>query len=182
MKEIWKPVRGKEKYAEISNYGQIHRFERVIYSGRNHKSKRIQEETLTYGTETPDGYLYATIGCVSKGVHVWVYLTFVGDIPKGYEVNHLDENPKNNRLNNLNLLTSKENKNWGTHNERVAAAQKNDPKKSTAVQALDKDGNVVMEFPSTAEAQRQGFNKCSVSQCCNGKLKTYKGYIWRYTS
>ena len=47
IKEEWRPVRGFEDYAEISNYGQIHRFERVIYSGRGYKSKRIQKETWT---------------------------------------------------------------------------------------------------------------------------------------
>ena len=40
-KEIWKPVRGFEEYAEISNFGQIHRFERVYYAGRNHKINQL---------------------------------------------------------------------------------------------------------------------------------------------
>lgn len=51
---------------------------------------------------------------------------------------------------------------------------------SKAVQALDKDGNVAYEFASTAEAQRHGFNSGCISQCCNGKLKSHKGFIWRY--
>lgn len=209
MKEIWKKVRGKEEYAEISNYGKIHRFEREYYCGTNHKSKRIQEEDWTYGSESGD-YLRATIGGVNKGVHVWVYMTFHDcDIPEGLEVNHIDEDKHNNRLDNLNLMTPKENTNWGTGIERKAAArrgkhypkmsaalrgrkhseetkakigatQKNDPKKSKAVQALDKNGNIVYEFPSTAEAQRQGFNAGAISECCNGKRKSYKGYIWRF--
>lgn len=52
--------------------------------------------------------------------------------------------------------------------------------KSKAVLALDKNGNVVYEFPSTAEAQRQGFSAGHISECCLGKLKTYKGFIWCY--
>ena len=43
MKEEWRPVRGFEEYAEISNLGQIHRFEKVWYSGKNHKIKKVQE-------------------------------------------------------------------------------------------------------------------------------------------
>ena len=191
MEEIWKPVRGKEEWAEISNLGQIHRFERVIYSGRGHKSKRIQEESWTYGYECGD-YLNAGIGGVNKGVHVWVYLTFVGEIPDGLEVNHIDENKHNNRLDNLNLLTRKENCNWGTRNARMAAALKTNEKAkiarakvaaalSKAVQALDPATmEVVMEFPSTREAQRQGFDHGAVGKCCNGKWKLYKGFIWRF--
>ena len=195
MREEWRPVRGFESYAEISNYGQIHRFRREWYCGENHKSKRIQEEEFTYGNDNGYGYLYACIGGVHKGVHVWVYLTFVGDITEGLQVNHIDEDKHNNRLDNLNLKTPKDNCNWGTRNKRsadalrgrkrpyVAAAKrgKYNTKCSKAVQALDKNGNVVMEFPSAAEAERQyGFSQGNISQCCNGKLKSYKGYIWRF--
>ena len=200
MKEEWRPVRGKEEYAEISNMGQIHRFRREYYCGKNHKSKCICEETWTYGSETSDGYLNARIGGVQKGVHVWVYMTFNDcDIPQGLEVNHLDENPKNNRLDNLNLLSHGDNMRYGTGIERraaankgkklseerkakISAAEKNHPNMSKAVQALDpKTLEVVMEFPSTREAERQfGFNHSAVSQCCRGKLNIYKGLIWRY--
>lgn len=237
MKEIWKLVRGFEEYAEVSNYGQIHRFERVWYSGKNHKIKKVQEETFTYGSETTKGYLNATIGGISKGVHVWVYLTFVGEIPDGLEVNHIDEDKHNNRLDNLNLMTPKENSNWGTRNAKISAAQRgqklsnetkkkigdalrgrkrpaefgakvsaalkgrkqspehiakkaaaltNHPKRSKTVQALDKiTGEVVMEFPSIMEAQRQGFSRSHISACCRNCYSThkgniYKGLIWRY--
>lgn len=175
MKEEWRPVRGFEDWAEISNYGQIHRFERVIYSGRNHKSKRIQEESWTYGGETPDGYLIASIGGVHKGVHIWVYLTFVGDIPKGLQVNHIDEDKHNNCVWNLNILSLGDNVRYGTGIARRAASR------SKAVQALDpKTLEVVYEFPSTAEAQRQGFSRRNISACCRGERKTHGGYIWRF--
>ena len=117
MKEQWKPVRGFEDYAEISNYGQIH-----YYAG---KSKKYPDERWTYGGERADGYLQAGIGGITKGVHIWVYMTFHNcDIPQGLEVNHLDENKHNNRLDNLNLMTPKENSNWGTRNAKISAAQR----------------------------------------------------------
>ena len=43
-----------------------------------------------------------------------------------------------------------------------------------------KDGELVMAFQSTNEARRQGFNKGHISACCRGKLKTHKGFEWRY--
>ena len=58
--------------------------------------------------------------------------------------------------------------------EKKAAAQ------SKAVQALNKDGNVIYEFPSAAKAGRQGFNASAIAKCCLGKLKSHKGLIWRY--
>lgn len=176
MKEEWRPVRGFEEYAEISNFGQIHKFERVIYSGKNHKVKQIQEEYWTYGRENIWGYLQASIGGVCKGVHVWVYMTFYNcDIPKGMDVNHIDEDKHNNHLGNLNLMSHGDNMRYGTGIARSAAARRK------VCQALNpKTLEVVMEFQSTVEAQRQGFKASAVSECCNGKRKTYKGYIWQY--
>ena len=173
QKEIWKPVRGKEEWAEISNLGQIHYYA----TGKG----RCPDERWTYGSENVWGYLYACIGGISKGVHQWVFMTFHNcDIPEGMEVNHIDENKHNNRLDNLNLLSHGDNMRYGTGNERRSAAL------SKPVQALNPiTMEVVMEFPSTMEAQRQGFNSGAVSKCCRNCYSThkgnvYKGLIWQY--
>lgn len=110
-------------------------------------------------------------------------------IPEGLQVNHIDENKSNNHINNLNLMTCKENNNWGTRNSRsaksrinnpkVSKALTNNPKKSKAVGAY-KDGKLVLTFPSTQEAQRQGFHHGSVAACCRGERKTHKGFEWSY--
>lgn len=182
IEEEWRPVRGFEDYAEVSNLGQIHKFKRVIYFGTNHHSKRIQEEEWTYGYVGGNGYLYASIGNKKFRVNRLVYMTFVGDIPDDIEVNHLDENKHNNRLDNLNLLSHGDNVRYGTGIARMTAALTNHPQRSKIVQALDPTTmEVVYEFPSMAEAQRQGFKQSTVSKCCNGKRKTHKGLIWRYS-
>ena len=41
--------------------------------------------------------------------HRLVYAWFIGDIPAKYDVDHIDGDPMNNRLDNLQLLTRKEN-------------------------------------------------------------------------
>lgn len=191
QKEIWKPVRGKEEWAEISNLGQIHYYA----TGRG----RYPDERWTYGSERADGYLNAEIGGVVKGVHVWVYMTFNEcDVPKGYDVNHLDENHKNNRLDNLNLLSHGDNMRYGTGIARRSAARRGKKRPAEAVaksaaanskpiQGLDKaTGEVVFTFPSAAEAERQyGFCAVAISACCRNCYSThkgnvYKGLIWRY--
>ena len=43
------------------------------------------------------------------------------------------------------------------------------------------EDKLVETYPSTMEAERQtGINHRSISACCNGKLKTAGGYVWRY--
>ena len=115
-------------------------------------------------------------------VHRVVYETFSGEpIPEGMQVNHIDERKDNNARSNLNLMSPKQNTNWGSGISRRAKTNTNNPKHSKQVGAF-KNGVLVMTFPSTKEAGRQGFCQSNVSKCCNGvkSYKTYKGYEWRF--
>ena len=118
-------------------------------------------------------------------VHRVVYESFTGKpIPEGMQCNHISESKDENFFANINLMTCKQNNNWGTRNERVAKSNTNNKKISKAVGAF-KDGKLVLSFPSIAEAQRQGFNQGAVSYCCrNCYLRegnnVFKGYEWKY--
>lgn len=94
-------------------------------------------------------------------------------IPQGYEINHISEVKTDNMISNLEIVSPKQNSNWGSRNKRIAKAQ------SKQVGAFKND-ELVMVFQSVNEAGRQGFNQSAVSRCCNGKLPHYKGYTWRY--
>lgn len=108
-------------------------------------------------------------------LHRVVYEAVTGEpIPNCLQVNHIDEDKTDNRFENLNLMSPKENTNWGTGIERCTKAR------SKQVGAY-KDGELVLVFPSTREAGRNGgFNQSHIADCCNGKLKTHKGYTWQY--
>ena len=112
-------------------------------------------------------------------VHRVVYETFSGEqIPNNLQCNHINEDKTDNRFCNINLLTPKENTNWGSGIEKCRKARING-KGSKQVGAF-KNNELIFTFPSTAEAGRQGFEQTSVSACCRGKLKTHKGYTWKY--
>ena len=141
----------------------------------------LKKKRFVKGYEHPNGYIYV---CLQNDEGEWKMMLFHraileayrgSSIPVGYEVNHIDECKTNNQIKNLNLMTPKENCNFGTRNERRAKTQ------SKRVKAFDKQGNLVYDFPSTKEAQRQiGFNNGNISKCCNGKLKSAYGFIWIY--
>ena len=128
--------------------------------------------------------LYSDIRKVwTTKIHRVIYTACYGEIPEGLDVNHIDENHNNNSIFNLNLMTHKDNCNWGTRNERMAKKLKgkyvNRTDQSKPVVAY-KNEELVMTFPSAREADRCGFERAAVAKCCKGKRKSYKGYEWRY--
>lgn len=42
------------------------------------------------------------------------------------------------------------------------------------------DGEFVKEWDSISECEKNGFHRKCIRNCCNGKQKLYKGFIWRY--
>ena len=112
-------------------------------------------------------------------VHKIVYEAVSGKpIPKGYEINHIDENKENNSKSNLQLLTHKQNMNFGTCSKRIAKAN------SKKVGAY-KNGELIMTFPSTKECGRNGFSQTAVAACCRNCYSRdgnnfYKGFQWAY--
>lgn len=117
-------------------------------------------------------------------IHRVVYESFSGEpIPYDMQINHIDERKDNNMISNLELMSRKENIRWGTGIERSAKARAksmiNNTKISKAVGAF-KGGKLVITFPSTQEAGRNGFDSSNVAACCNGKRKTHKGFQWKF--
>lgn len=131
---------------------------------------------------------YVTLGLRFNGkdgnrlLHRLILSTFepTGYFP-GAEANHIDENKLNCKLSNLNWLSREANINHKTHNQRVSESLINRKDQSKPVLQFTKEGIFVAEYSSTWEAYRQtGIAHSSISKCCNGKLKSTGGFIWKY--
>lgn len=136
------------------------------------------------GSDNGDGYLSSKLTDDNGIQHRWlihrlIWTAVNGEIPEGMQINHIDENTLNNSIYNLNLMTAKENNNWGTRTQRASLKKFNHPQRSKPIVALQ-DGNIKMYFPSTMEAQRMGFSQGNIGSCCNGKRLTHKGYSWLF--
>ena len=162
--EEWIDIHGLKGY-QISSFGNI----------RNIKTGKILNPSKDSG-----GYLQIIIRKKRYSVHRLVWEMFNGSIPEGLDVNHIDEDKTNNRLDNLNLMTRKENCNWGTRNKRVSEHKINHPSRSDCVIKLNKKEEILHFYPSMHQASREtGVAEASISYCCSGKQKTAGGYIWK---
>ena len=129
--EIWRDIPGYEGLYQISNLGRVKRiFDRVFIGKYGQTIIQRPNDTIKgfKGKRQNDYwrvYLYKNNSRKKYTVHVLVYKSFFGEIPDGYQVNHMDENKDNNSIFNLNLLTPKENSNWGTRNERISKTKLN---------------------------------------------------------
>ena len=171
-KEIWKDIPNYEGLYQASNLGRVKSLERFDDLGRKRKEKILKQQLCCRYYQV---HLHKnSIGKMCL-VHRLVFEAFNGRIPEGYEINHLDERPVNNRLENLSLVTRKENINYGSRNERAAK------KLSKVVLQFDLNDNFVKEYASVHQVERElGFTFQYISACCNGKYKQAYGFKWKY--
>lgn len=169
--EIWKDIPNLKGNYQVSNLHNVRSW--IDNKGNRRKEPKILKQQLNN-----KGYPIVTLFKNRKRkiwkVHQLMWLTWVGKIPEGYEINHISEDKTDNRLCNLNLLSHKENCNWGTRNERSAKARINHPKRSKSIVQKSLDGKIIKIWPSMREIERElEYSNGNISACCKG------GYYWK---
>ena len=164
MEEIWKDKKDYEGHYQVSNCGRV-------------KSIKFGKEIIL--KQNIKGGYYSVV--LSKNgilknylVHRLVAEAFLDNPDNLPQVNHKDECKTNNIVSNLEWCDRKYNVNYGSRNKRAAE------KLSKIVLQYDLNGNFTKEWKSTRECDRNGFRSQHVVDCCNGKLKKYKGFLWEY--
>lgn len=183
--EIWKPVVGYEGLYEVSNFARV----KSLKSGRYNNIVALRKPVVQ-----KNGYvsLYLSKNKEKKCfyLHRLVYDAFYGNLPKWdshakgkdrLEINHKDENPLNNRLENLELVTCYQNNNYGSHNKKIGLSRERKVYQYTLEKVL------VRTWRTPKECAEHGFNQGAIAACCKsvfGHKKNknkYKGFIWSYT-
>lgn len=113
-----------------------------------------------------------------KKVHRLVAEAFIENPNCLTDVNHKDENKKNNNVNNLEWCTRKYNINYGSRTQRQIKTV------SKPIKMLDKNTNeIIAIFNSSYDASNKtGINEPNINSVCNHKRKTAGGYKWEFLS
>ena len=111
--EIWKDIPGYEGFYQASNLGNVRSLDRVVYKGNgNYGTVKSAMKVPSIGNH---GYYYVNLykECKYKSftVHQILAMTFLNHVPSKYKliVDHIDNNPLNNNLSNLQIITQRRN-------------------------------------------------------------------------
>ena len=166
--QIWVDVLGYQGLYKISNCGRI----------KNQKSNKILKPYVMQIQCKNKKYLIHRIRLSKNNklkaflVHRLVWVAFNGVIPQGYQIDHIDNNPQNNRLQNLQLLTRSEN---------CKKIHKDNPqlryKKATKIKCLN--NNKIYKSQTDAADELHLFSS-NINAVLHGKMNTIKGYKFVY--
>ena len=169
MIEEWRDIDGYDGLYKVSNLGNV-------YSLKTNKVLK-----------TPVGKRgYPNLNLLKDGkqklfvVHRLVAKAFIPNPENKQQVNHIDGDKTNNRVDNLEWATSRENM---LHARRTGLHTSDGDK--TVVQMLN--GQEIARYKSASEASRKtGIGRANISNVCRGyhwngrHCKSAGGYEWKY--
>lgn len=178
--EIWSAIEGYPEYA-VSSFGRV-----ISYK---HGDAKLLKCTIRR-----DGYYVVNLcnnGIMRQAlVHRLVANAFIPNPAQLPTVNHLDEDKSNNSVNNLEWSSIRDNLIYGTRIERMLEKlmnnghyQKMAQKRKRPVVQYSLSGELLNTYESLTLAgivfgKINGY--ANISHCCNGKIRTAYGYVWKY--
>lgn len=167
-KEVWRDVVGYEGFYQVSDLGRVRSVDRIIVEKATGIKRKLKGRLLTPAIRS-NGYAVVNLGRNNhRRVHHIVMDAFVGTRKEGFEVDHINRNRADNRLENLRYITVSENHAQGNESKRKPVCQ-------------IRNGKTIRMFESASEAARN--MNCSpnvIQTAARGAGKTACGYEWRY--
>lgn len=180
MKTIWKDIKGYIGLYQVSNMGHI----KSLNYNHTGIAKQLHWKYHKNG--------YATVMLCKNGekknksVHVLVAQAFIENHENLPCVNHIDGDKLNNSVENLERVTYQQNTRHAIKNGlRTDSNMRGktgalNPSSKKVIQAK-RDGTVVQIWSCISDAARDvGCSPCTIINCIKGRLKSCKGYVWRY--
>ena len=162
MAEVWKAVKGYEGLYRVSNFGRVFSI----------KNRKLLKPFISGNYEHVN--LYKGGKRWHTKVHSLVANAFVANPENKPEINHIDGDKTNNRRDNLEWVTSSENKQHAIEHELF---------KQRPVIATNIESGEEIRFKSGREAARSlNVNQTSMRYVLNGRQKQSGGYRFRYES
>lgn len=172
--EIWKDVKNYEGMYQISNMGRLKSLPRVIPQDGN--DRVMYGNLMSSVRDNGNGYINVylsngELGYDVKYVHILVAEHFIDNPENKFTVNHKDANKKNNKLENLE---------WATQKEQMEHVKDNNLMKKDRVNYTDEQIiSIYTDFVYNKYTKKYIFEKYGVSKTYLGNLKrkTHRKYV-----
>lgn len=176
--EIWKDIEGYEGIYQVSNQGRVKSVERYVEkTSYGKKYKFLKKESIRKGHIINQRYiafdLWKDNECNSFLIHKLVAQAFIPNpAPTIYTiVHHIDHNPHNNCVNNLEWMSEEEHKKLHSK-ERSRAIYQYDKKTMKLIAIWNKLKDA---------SEGSGVEMANINRCCNNKgYKSAGGFVWSY--
>lgn len=184
--EEWKPVQGYEGFYEVSSFGRVRRLERLVKTGIKHSEYRYSRGGVLKQHQKRGGYLSVDLskGSVVKtiNVHKLVATAFIPKPDGKTEVNHKNCDKTDNRVENLEWVTPRENKDHAITNDRYYNPNRK-PVKCKQTQMVFESSYAAARWLNGAKFQhskqvRQLAGR--IRENCAGNTSTAYGFTWCY--
>lgn len=187
LNEEFRDIKGFENFYQISNYGRVKSLKK--YHGIS--KEYYNRERILKNLPHKGGYLKVGFNKNKKKksflIHQLVATSFILNENNYKEINHIDCNKYNNRIDNLewcsrsyNILHAYKNEKFSSQKEHL---KKLWVKQSKPVLQFTLDNIFVKKWDSVAQIEKTlGFSHSVIGNCCLNKphCLTAYGYKWKY--
>lgn len=172
MNEVWKEIEGTNGMYQVSNFGRVKSVSRTVKFGERYRD--ICDTILKPRLHKNGYYTVCLFGKKNRYIHRLVAETFIENPYNLPQINHKDEDKRNNAVWNLEWCDGLYNINYGSAIKRAI-----DEKSKRHFTVLNLDTGERYKNPLEAQT-KTGIHHDSISRVCRNRKGTAGGYHWGY--
>ena len=184
--EVWKDIEKYEGLYQVSNIGRVRSLDRLKATRNRHKiiQAKIKGQLLKPSING-DGYYQVTLSKNDEHlitrIHRLVAQTFIPNKDNKTQVNHINGNKLDNRVENLEWCTCKENILHAVAYNLMKPVKEEEHYYAKKVGKYDKNNNLLEVYGTIEKAGvNNKIRPNAIVNCLKGRSKTSGGYVWKY--
>lgn len=175
--EVWLPITDYPNYM-ISNLGNV----------KSLSNNKTRKEKILKNVKNRGGYLQVFLSKNGKVkryyIHRLVAEHFLPNLDYKPEIDHINTNKSDNRVENLRWCSHKENINNLLTKDKMSKNKLGiEHPNSKPILQFTLDKKLVRKWNCATDVERElGIYQTNISKCCKGKYKSAGGFKWQYAN